>query len=265
MASTAPIGIFDSGVGGLSVMREMRLCLPGEDFLYFADSAYCPYGVKPQEIIKDRCFAITDFLLSWGAKVIVVASNTSSIAGLDALRQKYPTPIVGVEPGVKPASSITRNGKVGVLATGVTIGGNRFSSLLQRYGNGVDVFSQPCPGLVELVESGNLKSSDALGMVQKFLQPLLAEGVDTIVLGCTHYSFLRPIIEGMIGDDITIVETGMAVARQVYRVLEQYSLEACAEGAGQENFFTSGDPSLVTSVIRNLWGNPDLVVRQVKT
>ncbi|MHB1420108.1 MAG: glutamate racemase [Bacillota bacterium] len=264
MSNQGPIGIFDSGVGGLSVMHEMRLLLPREDFLYYADSAYCPYGVKPPETIRDRCFKITDFLLSRGAKVIVVASNTSSIVGLDAMRQKYQTPIIGVEPGVKPASSITRNGRVGVLATGVTISGNRFSSLLERFGNGVQVFSQPCPGLVELVEGGKLEGPEATDLVWTYLQPLLAEDVDTIVLGCTHYPFLRSIIEGMIEGEIKIVETGEAVARQVCRVLEQLSFENSDGSPGQEQFFTSGDPDLLTPVMRKLWGNDALVSRLVE-
>lgn len=264
MPCPKPIGLFDSGVGGLSIMKEVRRLLPAEDLLYYADSAYCPYGVKPPQVIRARAFAICDFLLSRGAKIIVIASNTTSVAALDAVRERTGIPVVGVEPAVKPAVSATRNGRVGVLATGVTLAGERFNSLVERFGEGVEVYTQPCPGLVELVESGRWERPEAEAMLGRYLDPLLARGVDTIVLGCTHYPFLRQLVEKLAGPDVSVIDTGKAVARQVVRVLEGNGLLAAGNGPGGEQFFTSGKPEEVEPVIRLLWGNPDLVVEQVK-
>jgi len=260
MPSPKPIGIFDSGVGGLSVMKEVRRVLPAEDLLYYADSAYCPYGVKPPEVIRTRAAVICDFLLTRGAKLIVIASNTTSIAALDTMRKRVGVPIVGVEPAVKPAVSATRNGRVGVLATGVTLAGERFNSLVERFGDGVEVYTQPCPGLVELVESGGCEKPEAEVLLGRYLDPLLSRGADTIVLGCTHYPFLRPVVEKLVGGSVRVIDTGEAVARQVVRVLESNDLATGEAQAGRECFFTSGEPEEVEPVVRFLWGDPKLTV-----
>ncbi|OPX87779.1 MAG: Glutamate racemase [Pelotomaculum sp. PtaB.Bin117] len=262
MINERPIGLFDSGMGGLSVMQEVRRLLPAEDLLYFADSAYCPYGSKPPEMIRARVFAIGDFLISRGVKLIVIASNTTTVAGLDAARKRFHIPVVGVEPAVKPAVSVTRNGNIGVLATGVTLAGERFSHLLERFGDGVNVYTQPCPGLVELVETGMHESLEAEALVSRYLDPLLAREVDTIVLGCTHYPFLRPLLEKLAGSGVRVIDTGAAVARQVARILEEKGLAAKKKTPGRESFFTSGDPSAVEPVVRFLWGNPELAVKR---
>jgi len=245
-------------------MKEVRRLLPAEDLLYYADSANCPYGVKPKEMIRARAFAICDFLLSRGVKLIVVASNTTSIAALDALRERTGAPVVGVEPAVKPAVSVTRTGRVGVLATGVTLDGERFNSLVDRFCEGVEVYTQPCPGLVELVEAGRWERPEAGELLGRYLAPLLARGVDTVVLGCTHYPFLRPLVEMLAGAGVRVIDTGEAVARQVVRVLECSDLLAPGTGRGGEQFFTSGEPKEVGQVIRLLWENPGLAVEQVK-
>lgn len=254
MPDTRPVGVFDSGVGGLSVLKEIRRLLPGEDFIYYADSAYCPYGVRPPAEIVARSTLICDFLLEQGAKALVAACNTASIAGLDAYRQRYSVPIVGMEPAVKPATSVTKNGRVGVLATSVTLSGDRFSSLLERYQNGAEVFSQPCPGLVEVVEDGLHDSPEAAKMVKNYLNPLLDRGVDTVVLGCTHYPFLKDLVRSLAGPDIAVIDTGEAVARQVRRVLGANSLEAPGDRPGRELFHTSGPLEKVGPVIKKLWG-----------
>ncbi|MCL5935755.1 MAG: glutamate racemase [Firmicutes bacterium] len=254
MPHTGPIGVFDSGVGGLSVLKEIRRLMPREDIIYYADSAYCPYGVRPPSEIVARAFKICDFLVRQGSKSLVVACNTASVAGLDIYRERYSVPIVGMEPAVKPATAATRNGRVGVLATSVTLSGDRFSSLLERYQNGAEVFSQPCPGLVELVEGGCHDSPEALNLLKKCLAPLLDKGVDTIVLGCTHYPFLKGVVQAMAGPEITVIDTGEAVARQVCRVLAGNGLEGRADRAGGEVFHTSGDPEAVGPVIKKLWG-----------
>lgn len=262
MSSLRPIGFFDSGVGGLSVMKEVRRLLPAEDLVYFADSAYCPYGVKPVEFIRGRAFAISDFLIGLEVKLIVIASNTTSIAALDAVRGKYSVPVIGVEPAIKPAALATRNGRIGVIATGVTLAGERFDSLVQRFGDGLEIFPQPCPGLVEVVESGLWDNEETEAMVGGYLDKLLARGVDTIILGCTHYPFLRPVVEKLAGSGIKVIDSGEAVARQVARVLDKNGLAADVKSEGRESFFTSGEPESVGPVMRLLWGKPDLVVNR---
>lgn len=263
MSNSTPIGFFDSGVGGLSVMIEVRRLLPVENFIYFADSAHCPYGAKPVEVIQGRAFAICDFLLERGVKLIVIASNTTSIAALDAVREKYNVPVVGIEPAIKPAVSVTRNGRIGVIATGVTLAGERFDSLVKRFGDGLDVYTQPCPGLVEVVESGRWDNKETEALVGSYLDKLLARGVDTIILGCTHYPFLRPVVEKLAGSSIKVIDSGEAVARQVVRVLENKDLASGGSAAGDESFFTSGDPEKAGTVMRLLLGKPDLVVKRV--
>ncbi|AGL00957.1 glutamate racemase [Desulfoscipio gibsoniae] len=265
MPNPNPIGIFDSGVGGLSVLKEIRRLMPGEDLLYYADSAHCPYGIKPPENIRRRASKITQFLISTKAKLIVAACNTASIAGLDDLRQQFQIPIVGMEPAIKPAAEITRNGRVGVLATGVTINGERFNSLLTRFANGIEVINVPCPGLVEQVEMGQLDSPETAALLRKFLNPLMLSGVDTVVLGCTHYPFLRPLVESIMGPEVNVIDSGCAVAKRVYQVLQSKDLLADTDfRSGTETFYTSGNPDLVSQVIRHLWERPNLTVAYIK-
>lgn len=251
---SAPIGMFDSGVGGLSVMKEVRALLPAEDIIYYADTAYCPYGQKTAKEIQERCFHIADFLLTKGAKMIVVACNTASIAALDAMRQKYVIPIIGMEPAVKPASRISKSGKIGVMATGVTISGERFSSLVERFGSGVEVFNQPCPGLVEHVEAGRVEGSEVETLLQNYLTPMLEFGVDAIVLGCTHYPFLRKAVEQIAGPNVAVIDTGAAVARQAAKILGEHDLanSNAAAATGQNIYYTSGEPAAVKPIIRRL-------------
>lgn len=260
---TQPIGIFDSGVGGLSVAKEIRQLLPLEDILYYADSAYCPYGDKDPAIIRQRERVITEFLLQQGAKMIVVACNTASSAGLEELRELCNLPIIGMEPGVKPAIAATRNGKIGVLATSVTIAGDRFASLVKRYAESNVVINQPCPGLVELIEQGKLNDPKTREILQGFLSPMLEQGVDTVVLGCTHYPFLRPLIEEMAGPDVMVIDTGLAVAHQVTRILDEHNLAVTEGPAGRDLFFTSGSEALVAKVIRDLWLRDNIVVKSI--
>jgi len=262
MSNPGPIGVFDSGVGGLSILKEIRKLLPYEDLIYFADSAYCPYGGRPPEVIKGRALAIGKFLHSQAAKLVVVASNTTSASGLDALRDSFNLPVVGVEPAVKPAAVQTPKGKVGVLATGVTLASERFGSLLDRFSEGVEVVTQPCPGLVEVVEDGRF--AEALPLLNKYLLPLLKQDCRTIVLGCTHYPFLRSQIEELSGPGILVIDSGEAVARQVVRVLEQFDLENPEAKAGKEEFYTSGEPEKVSRVMQMLWGKSNLVASRIE-
>lgn len=261
MSQRAPIGIFDSGVGGLSVARDIRMLLPLEDILYYADSAHCPYGDKDPQIIQQREKKIGEFLVAQGAKLIVVACNTATSTGLEDLRSLLNVPVIGMEPGVKPAVAATRNGKIGVLATNVTITGDRFAALIKRYAENTEVITQPCPGLVELIEQGKLHASETKEKLWGFLQPILEQGADTIVLGCTHYPFLRPILGELVGPGVAIIDTGQAVARQVSRVLNEHGLLLTDGPPGTEQFYTSGNQAKVQEVTQSLWLRKDISVK----
>lgn len=237
----SPIGIFDSGVGGISVLRELRQLLPCENMIYYADSGHCPYGGKPREAILARANAITDFMLARQVKLVVVACNTATIAAVESLRDTYPIPFVGMEPAVKPAAAATRTGVVGVLATGAALAGEKFHRLVAQHAQGVRIITQPCPGLVECVEQGNLDGARVRQLVEQYTAPLLVQGADTLVLGCTHYPFLRPLIAEVVGSGVTVLDTGAAVARQVRRVLEREKLLNADVAAGQIEWHTSGN------------------------
>lgn len=241
MSAAAPIGVFDSGVGGISVLREIRTLLPQEDLVYFADSGHCPYGAKSREAIVERAVAITELLLARDAKLIVVACNTATIAAVEHLRANYPVPFVGMEPAVKPAVAATRTGVVGVLATGAALAGEKFHRLLAEHAGGVRMITQPCPGLVEQVEAGELDGPRTRALIEAYTAPLLAQGADVLVLGCTHYPFLAPLIREVVGPGIRLLDTGAAVARQVRRVLERDQLLAVGDG-GRVEWLTSGNP-----------------------
>ena len=257
MANNAPIGVFDSGVGGLSVLHEIRHVLPHESLIYLADTAHVPYGDKSEAFIYQRCVAVTDFLLSQGIKALVVACNTATAAAVSQLRADYPDlPIVGMEPAIKPAVTVTRNGVVGVLATTGTLRSHRFASLLERYANGVDVKSQACPGLADRIEAGELDTPETRALLLRYVEPLISSGCDTVVLGCTHYPFLRPLLQELLPTDIAIVDTGAAVARRVKTVLHDCQ---CLTGSGapEVSVWTSGSYEHMARVLPTLWGSVD--------
>ena len=218
-ASSPSIGMLDSGVGGWSVLIEVDRLLPQVPIHYVGDSSWCPYGTKSPEQICERVFALTDYLLAEGATMIVVACNSATIHAVGALRAAYPVPIVGMEPGVKPAAELTVRGIVGVLATEASIAGEKFHQLVHNHAAGVRVITRPCPRFVELVEEGQLEGSEAEAAVAEALEPLLEAGADVIVLGCTHYPFLRHLIEATLPAGVRLVDTGPAVARRVVQVL----------------------------------------------
>lgn len=249
-----PIGAFDSGVGGLSVLREIRALLPAEDLLYVADSAYVPYGEKSPGFVEARSVALTEFLLQQGAKAVVVACNTATTVAVTALRARFALPIVGMEPAVKPATRATRSGRVGVLATSGTVASAKFADLLARFGEAADVRVQPCPGLVECVERGALSDSATRTLVEQYVHPLTRAGIDTLVLGCTHYPFLRALIAEVAGAGVNVIDPNAAVARQLERRLSESGLRAPATRRGAETFWSSGDPSTAKRVFARLWG-----------
>ncbi len=259
MSAHGAIGVFDSGVGGISVLQEIRVLLPREDLFYVADSGHVPYGSKPDAFIRERSLRISSWLLEQGAKAIVVACNTATAAAAAALRSTYDVPIVAMEPAIKPAVAATRSGIVGVLATVNTTRSERLTSLIERFGRGVTILTQPCPGLVEQIEAGQLDTPATRELLQRYVQPLLQRGADTLVLGCTHYPFLRPLLADIAGADVALIDTGAAVARRTTQVLGERGLLR-AEGAGIERFWSSGDLDLAEQVIGGyLLGRPVVV------
>lgn len=255
------IGIFDSGVGGLSVFREIRKILPGQKFLYYSDNAYCPYGEKSREYITARARAITDFLLSEGAEIIVVACNTATAAAIDTLRNSYSIPFIGMEPAVKPAALSTRTGTVGVLATACTLKGNKYMDTRDRFSEGIKVVEHVGKGFVELVENGILEGPQAEDTVRESLLPLLEEGADTIVLGCTHYPFLAGTImkvagefaESRKGQEITVIDPAPAVARHLIEVMKEKGIPMtdCSDRK-KVSLYSSGDSSTLERTFRTL-------------
>ena len=248
-----PIGVFDSGLGGLTVLREIRRLLPGEDLLYVADSAHAPYGDKSMAFIESRSIAITEFLLERGAKAIVVACNTATGAAAKLLRTRYSVPLIAMEPAVKPAVERTRSGVVAVLATRQTLASHNFSVLLGRLETDADILLQPCPGLVERVEAGDLAGEGTRELLRGYLEPLLARGADTLVLGCTHYPLLTPLIQELVGPEVLILDSGMGVARQVRRRLSEAELLAPEARTGRAHFWTSAHPARMHALMARLW------------
>jgi glutamate racemase len=248
-----PVGVFDSGVGGLSVLRCIREELKGEDFLYVADSGHAPYGDKPAEYIERRAFTITDFLTGKGAKAIVVACNTATAVAIAKLRSVFDIPIIGMEPGVKPAIAATQCNIVGIMATSETLKSEKFRLLTERFNNECTIVTQACPGLVEQVERFDLEGKKTRELLDRYVGAILEKGADIIVLGCTHYPFLAGLIREIAGDDVKIIDTGVAVAREVRRRLEAADLLSDRAKAGNEEFYTSGDVDNAQNIIRQLW------------
>ena len=260
-ALAAPVGFFDSGVGGLSVLQAARRLLPRENMLYFADSAHCPYGSKGADFVRQRSLAISRFLLGRGAKAVVVACNSASEAALEFLRQAFPAlEIIGVEPAVKVAQRLSRNRKIGVLGTALTLKGRRFSRLLENFSSGMEVYTQPVAGLVERIEAGCFADRRTRAILEKNLQPLLAKGVDTVVLGCTHYPLIQEHIAAVCGPRVQVIDTGEPVARQLRRRLTATGLLNPGPGPGHIGYFSSGSARAASPVLRAIMADPALVV-----
>ena len=239
--SDFPIGFFDSGVGGLSVWREVIKLLPHEHTIYYADSLHCPYGTKSPDEIIARANQIMEQLMAQQCKLVVVACNTATAAAIDYLREKYPIPFVGMEPAVKPAALHSETGKVGVLATQGTFKGRLYHETLERFASNVQIIEQSGDGLVELVEAGKTDSEEAFALLQKYIQPMLDAGIDHLVLGCTHYPFLIPAIQKITNQKIVIVNPAPAIAQRVKFLLEQHNLLNTSEERTCPEFFSSGD------------------------
>jgi glutamate racemase len=252
---TSPIGIFDSGVGGISVLRAIREQMPEESIIYFGDQGHIPYGPRPMEQIRNFSEAITKFLLEKKAKIVVVACNTASAAALNYLRERFSgVQFVGMEPAVKPAAEYTHTGKVGVLATPTTFQGALYASVVERFAIGVELFQNTCPGLVQQIEQGNLDGKETRQILEDALLPMLQKNIDTVVLGCTHYPFVIPLIQQIVGDGIRVIDPAPAVAKQTGRLLEAKRLRNSSGSKGDIEFYTSSDPDLLKSLLPQLLG-----------
>jgi glutamate racemase len=259
----APLGIFDSGVGGLSVLRHIRAQLPHEHLLYFADSGFAPYGDKPEQVVAERVLAVGTFVAEQGVKALVVACNTATVAAIALLRERYPhMPIVGVEPGLKPGAAASRNGIVGVMATERTLAGDKFLQLRDQiaFDTGTRFLLQPCVGLADQIELGELDSGDTTAMLARYVVPLLEQGADTLVLGCTHYPLVRASIERVIANaterDVTLIDTGDAVARQLGRLLASGGALRSADAAVPARLagYTSASAAALSAAFSSLLG-----------
>jgi glutamate racemase len=252
MSPENPIGVFDSGVGGVSVFSEIRRLLPHENLIYVADSAHIPYGDKTNEFIAARAVAITEFFVGRQAKAVVVACNTATSAAVETLRTRFDLPIIAMEPAIKPAAQHSRSRVIGVLATQGTLSGERFANLRARYGGNVEIIWQACSGWVECVESGDIESRETQALVSRYVKPLLEKRADTLVLGCTHYPFLRDVIQRVAGPEVTLIDPSPAVARELQRRLQHHQLLSSASEAGGEQFRTSGDPARIAATLLKL-------------
>lgn len=260
--SAAPVAVFDSGIGGLSVAREIRGTLPAEPILYFADTAHVPYGDRSAEWVRERCLGVGNWLQAQGAKALVVACNTASGAALEALREHLAIPVIGLEPAVKPAVLASPGGRVGVMATVGTLGSARYARLVAAHADGAVVIPQPCPGLADLVEEGELEGAVLDAALAPLVAPLREAGVDTVVLGCTHYVFVRDAVQRALGPGVRLVDSGTAIARQTERVLRERG-ELRAGGEGGLRVVTTGERHEVAGVVERVWGGP-LPVERVK-
>jgi glutamate racemase len=256
-----PIAVLDSGVGGLSVLREIHRELDRENLLYVADQAHIPYGPRSLTEIRRLTVGVTRFLLTWGAKTVVLACNTASAAALYHLRATFPSvPFVGMEPAVKPAARATHSRVIGVMATPATFSGEMFSDLVSKYAQGATVLEQVCPGLVQQVEAGDLDGPETAGLLRSYLEPLVSAGMDTLVLGCTHYPFLARAIREIVGSRVEIIDPSPAVARQVRRVLEERGWLNLSAETGSLTSFTTDDPAAFGQLASRLIENAGRVV-----
>lgn len=254
-SSTDSIGIFDSGVGGLSVLRVLREQMPNENVVYFGDQGHVPYGARPMEEIQKFSEGITQFLLEQNSKIIVVACNTASAAALKYLREKFPHILfVGMEPAVKPAAEATQTGKVGVLATPATFQGALYASVVERFGAGVELLQNTCPGLVSQIEKGELATQATRQILEEALFPMLEKKIDTVVLGCTHYPFVIPLIQEIVGENVRVIDPAPAVVRQTGKLLDMGVGRNTSSTKGDVRIYSSGDITKVQAVLPVLLG-----------
>ena len=248
------VGVFDSGVGGLSVLKAIRRIRPTVNFIYIADSGNAPYGSRSSEFIEHRASRIAQALADSGVHIVVVACNTATAVAVEKLRSQLSVPVVAIEPAIKPAVAVTKTGIIGVLATERTLESAAVERLCREFGQGVKIVLRPCPGLAEMVERGEVSTEFTREYLREIVLPLTAQGADTLVLGCTHYSFLEPEIRDIVGPEVRIVEPSAAVARQVILQLGNDETAEMSGLVGRETFLTTGNPEHVQIIFSQLWG-----------
>lgn len=248
--SSNPLGVFDSGLGGLSVWLELVKLMPNEDIIYFADSGNCPYGNRTKSEIIDLSIRNSQFLIDKGAKIIVVACNTATGAAIKELRDKFKIPFIGMEPAVKPAAKETKTKHIGVLATKGTLESELFRETKNTFAKGVTVHMQIGQGLVEIVENQKIEEKSTEELLQKYLQPMLDNNVDKIVLGCTHYPFLKPVFNRLLPQNVALVNPAPAIAKQTLRQLSKFKLRNNESKSAKYDFYTSGDEGLLDRFLK---------------
>lgn len=247
-----PIGIFDSGVGGASIWKEIRKLLPLEDTIYLADSKNAPYGEKSKEQILQLSIKNTELLLEKGCKIIVVACNTATTNAIEYLRANYDVPFIGIEPAIKPAALKSKSKTVGVLATKGTLSSSLFHNTSQIHAHGIKIIEREGRGLVPLIEQGKAESEETKKLLSTYLKPMLDGGIDHLVLGCTHYPYLIPILKNMLPTNVQIIDSGEAVARQTKSLLEQNGLLVDSKEEGTSKFFTNADTSILRLFLKDV-------------
>lgn len=259
------IGIFDSGIGGLTVLKEIVATLPDENIIYLGDTARVPYGIRSPETVTRYSFENTQFLLSQEIKLLVVACNTASAISLEAVKKEYPLPVIGVlEPGARAAAAATRTRKVGVIGTEATIGSGAYEKAIRKIAPDVEVVSLACPLFVPLAEEGWTDNDVARLVAEKYLSPLRGSGIDTLVLGCTHYPLLKPVIGGVVGPGITLIDSATETAREVAGVLEKLKWQGNGKGGSVRRFFVTDTPARFEKIGKRFLGEPLLRAEQVR-
>jgi glutamate racemase len=249
--SKQPIGIFDSGIGGTSVWKAIHMLLPNENTIYIADSKYAPYGPKGKDRITELSIKNTEFLIKKGCKLIVVACNTATTNAVDYLRQTYNIPFIGIEPAIKPAALHTKTNAVGILATKGTLSSALFSKTSNVFANNITVIEQVGDGIVQLIENGKLHTNEIKSLLKIYLQPMLDANIDYLVLGCTHYPYLIPLLLGLLPKHVKIIDSGEAVARQTKTILEQHNLLNVELLKPKLEFYTNGNPKVMSELLSN--------------
>lgn len=247
-----PIGIFDSGVGGTSIWKEIQKLMPYESTIYLADSKNAPYGEKSEERIVELSVKNTEFLIEKGCKLIVVACNTATTNAIELLRKRYGVSFIGIEPAIKPAALFSKSKTVGILATKGTLSSSLFSSTSANHAHGIRILEQEGTGLVPLIEQGQIETKETEVLLKKYLRPMVEEGIDYLVLGCTHYPYLIPVLKKLLPEHVKIIDSGAAVAKQTKAVLERDGLLNNTDKNGRYQFFTNADVNILSCFLRDV-------------
>jgi glutamate racemase len=248
MSNKNPIGLFDSGIGGTSIWKEVNSLLPNENTIYLADSKNAPYGKKSKEEIIDLCFKNVDFLLDKGCKLIVVACNTATTNAIKEMREKYDIPFIGIEPAIKPAANLSETQTIGILATKGTLNSELFNRQVENYSN-VEIIEQVGYGLVELIESGKIETEEMRNLLKIYLRPMISKNMDYLVLGCSHYPYLIPEIKKIIPPTVKVIDSGLAVAKQTKAILEKGNIQNLSKEKGTTIFYTNSDASVLKTIL----------------